>query len=766
MGTGIKYLLLYSVRIVPCDTVGLQRRAATLVIVGGRKQRERISFFETKHTSIVIAVIMMFLKTVLLTLVITCSSEVDSHLKDARSSDGDKAAIERDLTYYVPTASGSSSTTNSHSASQSVSYSGTIKSTKSASHSSSGGSSRSSSSTRSSRQPRIFSRKKFCEHGSFPVDITFETDANGNVIPPGAYLTDLNYGFTLWTDSQKGAFVANGPRVYDSDGFGGNDPDLEQGFGNVLIVQEREDLPPDDSASGGSIIIDFDNPTDIFGLRVLDTENPAKITTTVNGNDLATIESEAVANGTSTIVAIKTKQVDQLRVKFPGSGALDTIRLCLPCINSRADDGKDWGCTFEAPLCVAADGTGVPHDHAGAKCVAVCESGFPAVVDFDTDATGTPIPPGSYVTDLKYGFTIAAKTLQRQGGYVIEGPRLYDSDGIGGEDTDLEQGFGNVLVIQETEGGEPDDNEQGGTIIFNFDTPTDIVRMLLLDTEKSPVLSLTTANDGPKSVVGPAVEDGQSATVDIDAEGVIEMKTKFRGSGAIGALKICLPCYNTRKNGRVDKGCTHEAPRCVASDGSDVPFFKPGAKCAPCPPPEAHTDLSVCLAIDLSKSISATELEEEKTFATTLIDEFASRVATTEYGVVGFSTKASIITKLTNAAEAKSKILQLTHTGGYTNLAHAIKKCTQVLKYAASDNRLLITITDGKPTKGDYPSDAARLSEKRGGNTLVSIGVGQVWGEQVLKDIASADSLVFGANNFAALPDIVEDILSTPMCMG
>ena len=63
-----------------------------------------------------------------------------------------------------------------------------------------------------------------------------------------------------------------------------------------------------------------------------------------------------------------------------------------------------------------------------------CAQGMEADIDFETNANGHPILPGSYVTDLNYGFSLSAEKgvhprTGRLKGYVKKGPRVYNSDG-------------------------------------------------------------------------------------------------------------------------------------------------------------------------------------------------------------------------------------------------------------------------------------------------------------------------------------------------
>ncbi|MEO1090829.1 MAG: hypothetical protein AAFX81_09365 [Pseudomonadota bacterium] len=63
-------------------------------------------------------------------------------------------------------------------------------------------------------------------------------------------------------------------RVYPTDGSGGRDGDLEYpvGQGNALILQSRPGRAPNDDANGGTLTIDFAQPTDLVEITLFDFE--------------------------------------------------------------------------------------------------------------------------------------------------------------------------------------------------------------------------------------------------------------------------------------------------------------------------------------------------------------------------------------------------------------------------------------------------------------------------------------------------------------
>ena len=269
--------------------------------------------------------------------------------------------------------------------------------------------------------------KSFCKQG-LQVDIDFGTDAKGKAIKAGSYLTDLKYGFSL--SAEKGVdprtgwrrgFVKKGPRVDDSSGTKGkqkssksdssksdssksdssksdssksksgssrptsDSPEAKsdeakptsdessnwQSFGNVLVVQERKTKYIKANRYGGSIVLDFDQPTDIKALRLLEKGTPAVVTVSVDGkkNDSVIQREHETADGESSIVRVETRKVNRIKIWFEGPGALASIWLCAQCVNSTKKKDKDLGCTKHNPFCVASNGSKVPWQWPGAKCI-------------------------------------------------------------------------------------------------------------------------------------------------------------------------------------------------------------------------------------------------------------------------------------------------------------------------------------------------------------------------------------------------------------
>ena len=178
----------------------------------------------------------------------------------------------------------------------------------------------------------------------------------------------------------------------------------------------------------------------------------------------------------------------------------------------------------------------------------------PVTITFDGPAAGT------IVSNQFPGVTISG---------TAEGPMIFDTDNPTGEDGDLGAPFtnvgpdegstpaGNVLIISEDgDTSDPDDNANGGTFTFDFDSVVTflgfdaidfsdasanlIVR--LFDTSATEIFSYDFAVDGPNSVVG----DNEfysffSSVFGTGIAGVASATIQLTGSGAIDNLSFDMP---------------------------------------------------------------------------------------------------------------------------------------------------------------------------------------------------------------------------------
>ena len=131
--------------------------------------------------------------------------------------------------------------------------------------------------------------------------------------------------------------------IYDSTTSGGADPDLEDPqptngeIKNLLIIAEQGSTQPDDEGSGGTHILEFENPSQLKSLRVIDieeNENPATITgfladnsgtlsvtMEITGNDMQRLMDE------TDLGDLANADINKLKIMLPSSGAV--TNLCI-----------------------------------------------------------------------------------------------------------------------------------------------------------------------------------------------------------------------------------------------------------------------------------------------------------------------------------------------------------------------------------------------------------------------------------------------------
>jgi hypothetical protein len=124
-----------------------------------------------------------------------------------------------------------------------------------------------------------------------------------------------------------GSVTENRAMIFDTDHITGGDFDLKNGDGKVLIISEDGDSnDPDDNAAGGVIDFDFDAPTHVYAIDVIDTEEGGKIEAfDANGVKIGEVAIPKIADGAVRTVVLNFDNVSELVVTLNGSGALDNL---------------------------------------------------------------------------------------------------------------------------------------------------------------------------------------------------------------------------------------------------------------------------------------------------------------------------------------------------------------------------------------------------------------------------------------------------------
>ena len=294
--------------------------------------------------------------------------------------------------------------------------------------------------------------------------------------------------------------------------------DIEHGM--VLIIAESDDsTDPDDNALGGTLTFDFELPTDVKSIGLLDNEEGAKFKVTTADGGSSTITVGPPGDNSFEQVSIVKPQVTQIVVTLLGSGAITSLELD----------------SLEAP----------PSE---------CSIDFQSFV------------PGQKLGSLSYGVQVTAQ--KRINGYV--GPlrssdaMVFDSENPTGDDFDLGtpnssvmngpgQGtagqagelfenvtpLGNVLIISEDgESSNPDDSAFGGILTFDFLLPLGVASVGLLDNDRVTTITVHTVDGTVSTVSNGNGGDNSFEVVAINKPMVTKMVVHMGGSGAISELSL------------------------------------------------------------------------------------------------------------------------------------------------------------------------------------------------------------------------------------
>jgi hypothetical protein len=98
--------------------------------------------------------------------------------------------------------------------------------------------------------------------------------------------------------------------------------------------------------------------------------------------------------------------------------------------------------------------------------------------------------------------------------------------------------LGNVLIIQESNKGCPDDTGNGGWINFDFRVPVDLKEAVILDIDEgvTPKIMLWYGNAQYKEIITPPTQNNGLWKQAIDLPEVTKMSIVYAGSGSIGEL--------------------------------------------------------------------------------------------------------------------------------------------------------------------------------------------------------------------------------------
>jgi serine-aspartate repeat-containing protein C/D/E len=164
--------------------------------------------------------------------------------------------------------------------------------------------------------------------------------------------------------------------------------------------------------------------------------------------------------------------------------------------------------------------------------IELCQDG--EVCDAKLDFEG--LNSGAVVNDQFAGVTITAQRATNN--TAANDAMIFDSNAPTGGDHDLEYtGRGNILIISEDNDSSDADDAIGGTITFDFDNPSDLKDIVLLDIEEAGgTIVLTKADGSTQTIAIPAAGDNSAQTITLNATDVVSMDINLVGSGAVDDL--------------------------------------------------------------------------------------------------------------------------------------------------------------------------------------------------------------------------------------
>ncbi|QUJ75150.1 hypothetical protein KDD17_08915 [Sulfitobacter albidus] len=161
---------------------------------------------------------------------------------------------------------------------------------------------------------------------------------------------------------------------------------------------------------------------------------------------------------------------------------------------------------------------------------------------------------GDVVSDQFDGVTISGQREHDTDN--VNDAMIFDTDNPTGGDHDLAfNGVGNALIISEdNDGSDADDNAGGGTLTFNFEAPSEVLSINILDVEEQGgTIDLFDVDGNLIDTLGiPASGDNSQQELIINAQNVSIMDVNLVGSGAVDDLTFIPPADDDAKGGQYD----------------------------------------------------------------------------------------------------------------------------------------------------------------------------------------------------------------------
>lgn len=174
----------------------------------------------------------------------------------------------------------------------------------------------------------------------------------------------------------------------------------------------------------------------------------------------------------------------------------------------------------------------------------------------------------------------------------------------------------------------------------------------------------------------------------------------------------------------------------------------------------------ICISLDESGSIGKKFFNgPAKDFAKAVVSAVEVAAKGALYSVVSFASRATLDSELKDWNATVTAINDLRYSDGATNTAGGIRLCSNIVAPPDTTN-VLILITDGFPNVGGGRPGAKRVAAlaRQRGIVVVSVGVGRSVSKRFLSNVASNSSRVFTAADYNSLDNILEEVVSAPIC--
>jgi len=173
----------------------------------------------------------------------------------------------------------------------------------------------------------------------------------------------------------------------------------------------------------------------------------------------------------------------------------------------------------------------------------------PCPDDFVIDFAG--LPPGTVLGEQYSARGVHISGLANGAGFP-DAILVFDSNGSGSQDPDLEVDVGNIAILAknlndaEADGlvDHPDENDLGGEQVYRFDQPVHIGSFLFIDKDHGTPDEAIAYDSGGNEILTvpiPLAGDGSVQRIDMEAGDVSRLVIAYRDSAALTGIEVCPP---------------------------------------------------------------------------------------------------------------------------------------------------------------------------------------------------------------------------------